>query len=575
MCKKYKKNIFISFALFIFLFKTAINSQFTLDIENLNYFECLDILSESNILQTKLEIQNIFKLENNLQSNHINENINRYNKMKNNSYFKYIFNNTKNSESSLSARSMKNQNYLKLKNFTIEKNFQIFLKIKKNPDLIDREIDDLNKDRKLKLHNIPKNGLYIWLMRNNKFNFEAIKKNIEFNGLTFKISDTDIKFISSNKEKTTILKPFFDMNNEYKIQTKEKIIKSNLDEEIIKITSVNNLLFVEVFNSTKDKWEVAFFDNFIFQTIENYGINIEIISEIKDNSESYSIEYLSICPIKSLNTRKEYKIEDENKEISNNLKASINTEIEEKGNINYETNINITEHLEESGNNILNFFYDEKEKEKFKNTIDDIFNNIKNIKLQIKNISSKDNENLTNEKLDNSHKNLNENIENNFVWLFDSINEILQDKNSTLYNIDKYNYTNKIDDFKINIENLRNFSNNLIYDFIKEDKLNKNQSFSTEENFNLMKTNFIRLNKNLKLIITESDREIKTILNELLNNQNSISISFLEYLIFIVIFLMLFLLYLVYRLVNLNLEIPKDYLKLSSEIIHLEKNNSN
>lgn len=558
---------FITTIKFIFFLLFSINSKFLLDIENLNYIECFDLLDDNETIQNKIEKQNIHRLINpEFYSDKSNQT----------KYFNFIFNNTRLEETSNSrTNNIKNQNFLKYKNFTLEKNFQIFLKIKKNPEFINNE-----NTEKFSLQKMQKKGLFIWILRNNKFSFENIRKNIEFNGLALKISEAEIKFIISNKEKNIVIKPFFDANNDYKNVMKEKIITTNLREEILKFTAVKNMIFVEKFNNLNNRWEILFFDNLSFFTYDNFGINLEIISEINDQTEQYTLEFLKTCSIKNINynINKNYN----NKRLQEENKLNINnTEIHyEKKRENEAIGDNFKKNFENLG--LLNYLSNEEEKNQFIFDINSIFEVTNKLLSKLKLISNPNTEtnteNTLNERLI-ANNTIFDIMYNSLMKFYIKYNESIKFNENIIYSKDNYPINNN-NNKEINNDYYLNFYKNLekLIEEIKIDKdfdyeKNRENDKIITDNFYLMINNLNRLERNLKLIISESESEIKLILNDLLDNHNILLNDLIEYLIFFMLLTMIILLYYIYRYVNLLIEIPKDYVKLSREINTIEKNN--
>ena len=94
-----------------------------------------------------------------------------------------------------------------------------------------------------------KNGIFIWLVKNNKFNFEAIRKTAEFSGLALKVTNSEIKLILAKELGVMIQKPYFDITDDYKHLVEEKVIPSNSKEELFKITSINSFVFLEKYTN--------------------------------------------------------------------------------------------------------------------------------------------------------------------------------------------------------------------------------------------------------------------------------------------------------------------------------------
>jgi len=581
----------------------SLNAHFSLDTENLNYFECEDLLSNEDSIQNKLEKQNIHKIQNLITMNFKNES----SEIPNNNYYYFILNNTKQEDNSSITRpssAIKNQNFLKYKNFTLEKNFQILLKVKKNPEFINNESNE-----KLNLEKMQKKGLYVWLMRNNKFSFENIRKNIEFNGLAFKIGEADIKFITSNKEKNSVIKPFFDSSNDYKSSTNQKTVSSNLREESIKITAVKNLIFVERFNNAKSKWEIAFFEILNFYTVENFGINLEIISDISDSNEAYTIEYLKVCPIKSINYEVSAAASSANKHEIKKALTTTSDKIDRKEdnyfNIQppkYDLNIfkkQIQSFVDlQQEENFIAAGKDKDQKEKFINDlfslfeITDIFLSDLNLRYNSSSTINDSKSPLSEEYLKKHLLQVNQSLKA-FGEMHDLIIKFLDKiKTSTTVSNSNINGNNENSDDRRLIDKVNNESRNPIIkrnetrisfeslidsinQITKELEAQKQKNdFKLLENFNLMKTNFNRIDKNLKIIIADCDKEIKSILSDLVSNhQDDYYFNLVEFLFLIVLSSMIILLYLIYRYVNLLTDISKDYIKLSRDINSIEKNN--
>lgn len=545
----------------ILLLFYSIKAQFDLDTKNLKYFECEDLLINNALIQNKLEKQNIHSI--------LNTNTKNYSNVIN-----YIFNNTRSDENSNARTGLsKSQNFLKYKNFTLEKNFQIMIRIKKNPEFINNE-----NTEKLNLEKMQKNGFYVWLMRNNKFSFENIRKNIEFNGLAFKIGEAEIKIITSNKEKNNIIKPFFDSNNDYKSLTNQKIVSSDLREETIKITMIKNYIFVEGFSNDRQIWEVVYFEKMTFFTIENFGVNLEMFSDIKDNNEAYLIEYLTICPIKSLNYEDNLNMNYNNNNTnfisgaySNKEKNKANEQNIEEGEIKEFKYYLESLQLSES-------FNDKAINEKFISNLFSLF--VLNSNL-VEYFKTNNIENKTilfhNESLVRLKKQTDLN-KDSFEQMHTLVIELLNIIKYSISNSNAKKESNNIDEAKsdekaFKYEELMNLIN-LVDDEIASIRKNKKDE-KILQNFILMKNNFDRIDKNLKLIISDCDKEIKSILSNIINkNEDNILIDLLDYLFLLILFSMIVLLYLIYRYVNLLMETPKDYINLSRDINNIEKNNN-
>ena len=135
------------------------------------------------------------------------------------------------------------------------------------------------------INDSQKNGMFIWIVKNNKYNFEAIRKSAEFNGIALKITNSEIKLIIAKNLGIMVQKPYFDLNSDYTRQVEEKIMASNQKEELMKITSIKNFILIEKFNTIEDTWEIIYFDKLIFHTVENFGINIELISSLRNEKK--------------------------------------------------------------------------------------------------------------------------------------------------------------------------------------------------------------------------------------------------------------------------------------------------
>ena len=94
--------------------------------------------------------------------------------------------------------------------------------------------------------------------------------------------------------------------------------------------------------------------------------------------------------------------------------------------------------------------------------------------------------------------------------------------------------------------------------------------YKIQDNFSIMKTNFLRLEKNIKIIISDTEKEIKNLFNEFINIQDNNYTYLVEYLLFIFFMTSLFLLFLTYRFLNIILE--SQYVKISKDIGITEKN---
>ena len=86
------------------------------------------------------------------------------------------------------------------------------------------------------INDSQKNGMFIWIVKNNKYNFEAIRKSAEFNGIALKITNSEIKLIIAKNLGIMVQKPYFDLNSDYARQVEEKIMASNQKEKLMKIT---------------------------------------------------------------------------------------------------------------------------------------------------------------------------------------------------------------------------------------------------------------------------------------------------------------------------------------------------
>jgi hypothetical protein len=537
------------------------------EIKNQKYFEYFytkNILNDPN--PNYLETQKIQKID-------MNE------KEKENSLHNYIF---KINEPYTGSESTfpKTAQFLKYRNFTIEKNFQISFKIQRNftEDYIEGNIQDTEK-----------NQIFIWLVKNNKFNFEAIRKTAEFNGLALKITNSEIKLIIAKELGIMMQKPFFDVNDDYKNLVEEKIFpfnKNNSKEDIFKITSINNFIFVEKFNDNKNKWEIIYFDKLTFHTTENFGVNIEIMSALRNEKEFFILNQLEISPIKDF-------LYDNDNENHNNNSDNYNDHDHDKNN--YNKTKNDEENLNKKDNEDKNKKLLEELIDKLSNDpnsylieLNNSLNNIKKI-LKEKNINGNLNVNVNlnaninenfnlnkdfkesegnkgKEKLSNINKNKNKNEDiDNFIVNFpkiisnetsfinndnpnnpNSYNNNIDNKNILKFNSEKLNEIQEISNKYKTIANIFNE---------KENKLN----FTQLEIKNMeIKRNFEKLEINLKKNAMEFNAEIRKIFLTLFENEESIYNKFIDIFTFTILLLTIFTIYLINKFINILLDC-KEY----------------